>query len=194
MPRFTSNYVAPYIPSWQWLLKQYRWNADEPKTIIEIGSYEGSSAIWFLDNALKHQESRIICIDPWEEVPERYDLFRENIEERADKAKVRAIRSYSFEALFKLIAEGVKADLIYVDGSHAAPDVLEDLVLTFRLAKVGGLIVCDDYTWNDARFGGQDIIGRPKLAIDAFTSIFTHKLQIVRGLPIIQVAFQKTSD
>jgi predicted O-methyltransferase YrrM len=32
--------------------------------ILEIGSYEGLSAVFFADNLLNHQNSSLTCIDP----------------------------------------------------------------------------------------------------------------------------------
>ena len=37
-----------------------------------------------------------------------------------------------------------KYDIIYIDGSHEARDVLEDAVLAYRLLKIGGLLIFDD--------------------------------------------------
>ncbi len=33
--------------------------------ILEIGSYEGKSTTWFLDNLLLSKDSTITCVDPW---------------------------------------------------------------------------------------------------------------------------------
>jgi hypothetical protein len=57
-------------------------------------------------------------------------------------------------------------DLVYVDGSHAAPDVLADAVLSWPLLKTGGIMIFDDYLW------GQDPRPEhcPRLAIDGFLS------------------------
>ena len=46
-------------------------------------------------------------------------------------------------------------DLIYVDGSHTARDVLQDAVLGWGLLKRGGLMIFDDYLWVDG--GAQDV-------------------------------------
>ena len=32
---------------------------------VEIGSFEGRSAVWLLENVLTHPTSRLHCIDPW---------------------------------------------------------------------------------------------------------------------------------
>ena len=192
MPRYTANYAAPYLSTWQRLFKQYKWTAAK-RTIVEIGSYEGSSALWFAEHLLD-ADGVIYCIDPWSDSEERYKLYCENIAESPHRGKIRTMRARSFDGLRDLLAQGVVADLVYVDGSHAAADVLSDLVLSFRLVRIGGLVLCDDYTWADPRFGGDDIVGRPKIAIDAFTTIHARKIRLVRGLPLLQIAFEKTSD
>ena len=38
-------------------------------------------------------------------------------------------------------------DLIYIDGSHSAKDVLLDSLLAWRLLRPGGAMVWDDYEW-----------------------------------------------
>ena len=196
MPKFTANYMQPYAATWVKLFNTLGWNANERKVAVEIGSYEGASALWIAENLLRAPDSQLYCIDPWlgDGAEERYQLFLKNVAETPARRKITHFREPSFRALQRLLAEGLVADLVYIDGSHAAPDVLADLVLAFRLVRIGGLIICDDYTWDDERFGGDDLVGRPKLAIDAFTTIYTRKIKLVRGLPIIQIAFTKLSD
>jgi predicted O-methyltransferase YrrM len=69
-------------------------------------------------------------------------------------------------------------DFIYVDGSHGTIDVMEDAVLSFRLAKPGGIIAFDDYLWNDPKYNQQ---GTPKPAVDAFLAIYSAKLEILES-------------
>ena len=57
-------------------------------------------------------------------------------------------------------------DYIYVDGSHLPRDVLEDAVLAYRLLKVGALVTFDDYA------SDTNSAVRPKVALDAFVSVF----------------------
>jgi predicted O-methyltransferase YrrM len=47
----------------------------------------------------------------------------------------------------ELISKGERFDLIYIDGSHAAADVMTDAVLSYLLLNVGGVILFDDYVW-----------------------------------------------
>ena len=52
-------------------------------------------------------------------------------------------------ALVELAAEGRTStfDLVFVDGSHQATDVLTDAVISFQLLRLGGLMIFDDYLW-----------------------------------------------
>jgi predicted O-methyltransferase YrrM len=66
-------------------------------------------------------------------------------------------------ALSKLITEGKQGyfDFIYVDGSHQAPDVLSDAVLSFTLLKRNGVIAFDDYLWQESLpYGTDPIVAR----------------------------------
>lgn len=97
--------------------------------------------------------------------------------------------------LAKLLADGKQGyfDFIYVDGSHQAPDVLCDAILSFRLLKTNGVIAFDDYLWAETLPTGVDPIRCPKPAIDAFTNIYCRKLRILTA-PLYQLYIQKTGD
>jgi predicted O-methyltransferase YrrM len=84
-------------------------------------------------------------------------------------------------------------DLVFVDGSHQACDVLSDLVLSYHLCAVGGQIICDDYLWSNARHGSQDLLMMPRLAIDAFAHAFMRKVAQASGLKLYQAYFVKTA-
>src|SRR5262245_17967752 len=145
--------------------EELKWNAKDARVIVEIGSREGSSALWFLNNLLLADESRLYCVDPWEESPEFFENFQANIREHPARDKVKVIRSRSYHALQQMLREGFQCDLVYVDGSHTAHDVLWDLMLSFKILRVGGVMMCDDYTWP---FDKGRMLETPKVAIDAF--------------------------
>ena len=84
-------------------------------------------------------------------------------------------------------------DLVYVDGSHQAADVLVDAVLGFKLLKVGGVIAFDDYLWSEALPSGRDPLRCPKPAIDAFVNLNFRKLEVLSA-PLYQLYLQKLSD
>src|SRR5437867_13030072 len=122
MPRFT-NYHQPYEAAWRHLLfERARWTADQPRLVVEVGSYEGSSAWWLMTNLLQSPESRLICIDAWPDTEgdARYDLFLKNIDELPSRSQIEVIRDWSQNALRALLHRGVRADLLYIDGGHDA--------------------------------------------------------------------------
>lgn len=188
MPEFSTDWLSHHLAGWPPLFNFARWDPNAPKVAVEIGSFEGRSALWMLDNMLLHPDSRIHCIDTFEGSPEHgqaqkdglFDRFCRNIIESPHKAKVTAYRKASFPVLAKLYTEGLRADFVYVDGSHAAPDVLADCVLAFGLLKVGGLMICDDYLWSQEPHGSEILTNAPKIAIDAFVNIHRQKLRIPR--------------
>ena len=94
----------------------------------------------------------------------------------------------------KLLGDGASGafDFIYIDGSHAAPDVLADAVLAFALLRVGGVIAFDDYVWGPEE--GQGPFNSPKLGIDAFVNTYIEKLRIVRRTPLWQLYVAKIAD
>jgi len=42
-----------------------------PLMILEVGSFEGSSATWLAENLLVHPASRLLCVDSWSPMPYR---------------------------------------------------------------------------------------------------------------------------
>ncbi len=198
MASFTAHYHKPHERVWEKLFfKRLKVDPDQPWTFVEIGSYEGYSASWIMQNILRSPGSRLYCIDRWPQGAggeERYQRFLSNMSELEGRDRIEVLRLWSADGLRQLLARGVRADFLYVDGGHDAPTVLKDLVLGFDLVKVGGVVICDDYLWSDPQFGGARTLGRPKIAIDAFTTIYSDKLNILAGMPNTQTYFQKIAD
>lgn len=201
MPRFTEDWFGGHIPAWEhFFFEELGWDPAALRTIVEIGSFEGRATLWMLGALLRHPDSRILCLDSFEGGAEHstaqterlYDRFRANIEDAGQAAKVEVLRGHSADGLLRLLGRGdVSPALIYVDGSHEAPDVLTDLVLAFRLAPPGGVILCDDYLWTREPIPRIDLLHCPKIAIDAFTNIHRRQIQFVGGRLGGQIAFRK---
>jgi predicted O-methyltransferase YrrM len=202
MPHFTEDFFTQHIPHWETLFfGELAWDPEGPRHVVEIGSFEGRSTLWFLDHLLRHMDSRITCIDTFAGGAEHtaaqtgalYERFLANLEESGQAQKVEVLRMNSFAGLTRLLASGVRADLVYVDGSHEAPDVLADLVLSFRLLPPGGVVLCDDYLWSREETAHADILGCPKLAIDAFTNIHRRQIDLLEWGYAWQHAFRRRS-
>lgn len=167
---FTEDWFGGHIGNWQRFLSHL---SGQPNVVfLEIGCYEGRAVVWLLGNILTHETARIDCVDVFydESYARRFD---HNIQTALGEQKVNKIKGSSQEALRHLPLDHY--DAIYVDGSHKASDVLEDAVLAFRLLKRGGILIFDDYAWNMC----QDALLNPKIAIDAFLSIYDKQYELL---------------
>ena len=129
----------------------------ERKNFLEIGSFEGRSAVWTVQHMME-DGGEIVCIDTWEggaehvndEMSGAEDRFKHNIDlimKNFVDRTVQPIKSTSVEALGGLIAQKKEFDFIYIDGSHLAKDVLTDACMAWPLLKNRGFMVFDDYLW-----------------------------------------------
>src|SRR5262245_1820862 len=136
---FTIDWLAAHVPTWDGLIEKYR-----PSRILEIGCYEGRATSYLIESCSRHKPIAITCTDTWtgntSNEYERHHMAA--VEARFDgnvsAAKELAINSVMVTktrgASTKVLAEMVgrathtEFDLIYVDGSHKAKDVLADAV------------------------------------------------------------------
>ena len=169
-------------PAWQYAVP------NAPQRILEIGSWQGSSAIVF--NCL-YPNAQITCVDPWDASDEMdmalnpESLFDKNTAYFADR--LRKLKLYSLPALAKLIADGETFDFIYIDGNHFEDDVLVDTYLAWRVLEVGGVLVWDDYFWQLRAYQGRN----PKPSIDHFVKRHRNELKVLSAYP--QIMVQKTA-
>lgn len=188
---FTEDWFDFHIPVWNVVLKDLK---DKPDIhMLEIGSFQGRSAVWLLENILTHETSSITCIDTFEgsvehcdaQKKDMFDIFIHNVKGFGDKVTV--YRGFSHHVLKQLKHED-KYDMIYVDGDHHASAALEDAVLSFRLLKKGGIMIFDDYLWEPHR----PPLERPAPGINAFYAIFNDKIRLLHYH--YQVIIEKLSD
>lgn len=150
--------------------------------ILEIGSLEGLSAsffLWRLPNA------HVTCVDTFagshEDVVFGLDVagseavFDRNVSV-VDATRVRKLVGDSRRVLLDLASEEQRFDLVYIDGSHLALDVLVDASLSWQVLAPGGFVVFDDYEW---KMLGTDPLSRPGPAIDAFLRLVEHDCEIL---------------
>lgn len=154
---------------------------------IEIGSFEGRSAVWIGEHMMQEGDV-LLCIDTWEggeehsgeNMEEVYQRFLRNMEKLSNLKPVypEVNRAPSTEVLAEEMHRcGIPYHFIYIDGSHQAKDVLTDACMAWQLLAPGGIMVFDDYLWGNPR----DVLHRPKIAIDAFTNIFAEELQVIHS-------------
>lgn len=196
---FTTDWFSRFTAIWTQVLTRY-----PPSRILEIGSYEGRAACFLIAQCAAERDIELHCVDSWAGGVEHDASAMPLVEQRFDRNIAAALaaaprrvdfhkhKALSSAALVKLLAQGRQEsfDLIYVDGSHQAPDVLSDAVLAFMLLRVGGVLIFDDYLWSKDDPGQQDFYQLPKPAIDAFVNIYQRKLNVL-GAPLYQLYVQK---
>lgn len=162
---------------------------------LEIGSFEGESTVWFIENILTNENSKITCIDPWSKYSQDNDSFNSynkpktewdfsnhkntflsNIKKTGFENKVIIIEGLSHEKLPILISEGNLYDIIYIDGNHTSAFVLTDAIMSWFLLKKGGMMIFDDYLW-----GKPEKTSSPKIGVDSFIKSFQDYLDITHN-------------
>jgi len=174
---FTTNWFSHNIPVWQKVFAPFKGKPD--LRYLEIGVYEGRSAIWMLENVLTHPTARLTGIDIFEG-PYK-DRYLANLERSGSSDKATTVTGYSQLALRELPFNSF--DIIYIDGSHAKDDVLEDAVLCWRLLKDGGVLIFDDYRWCGIFIlGTSDSFGDScKPAIEPFVQCFDRHFEVIHN-------------
>lgn len=180
MPDFTQDWFSEVTPIFKEVLKDFI--GKDNITALEIGSYEGRSAIWFLENVLTGNNCGIICIDDFGGVRLQKDLnlvtnhvknrFLNNMKPYEGKYQLLEgksqdiLRNHDYREMI---------DIVYVDGSHRADDTMIDLINALHILRPGGVLFVDDYLWNYYRYPAHET---PKPAVDAFSEIFKDHIEI----------------
>lgn len=167
---FTSDWASGNFSLWRRVLSPLR---DRPLRILEIGSWEGRSALFFLNF---FERSTIVCIDTFggntgeKQVYDSLATIMPGVEGRFDRnlasfgGRAEKIKSLSGPALASLQSQRRRFDLAYIDGSHRRDDVMADSQAVWQLLDLGGIVIWDDYKWGP-RLSPEE---RPQPAIDAF--------------------------
>lgn len=160
----------------------------KPEFIIEVGSWKGASAVTMADALLFHGiEGRILCIDTWlgalefwsdQNDPERFQAlecihgypsvyyrFLANVCHRGHQQRIVPFSLPSTAAALWLLRTNLRADLIYIDGSHEEEDVYQDLLDYHMLLKPGGRIFGDDWGWSGVQAAVERFASEEKLPI-----------------------------
>jgi cephalosporin hydroxylase len=186
-----------------------------PNTMIEIGCFEGATTFWCVEQITSfNSKFKIFAIDAFDgydddekKSPEYgcttkndlidYSLIKSRFLENKKNCKfdvVELIESKSDDALIQLINKKIIAELIYVDGDHSAAGVLRDMILSWKLLPVGGVMLCDDAIgWKLVdNVGSSPVQLSPRMGIEMFIQSHWHKIELIPLPNSFQVAFLKT--
>ena len=150
------------------------WNSDDqifdqvveqlaPKTVIEVGSWKGRSAMHFA-RATERFSTDIVCVDTWlggidhvlssgsendrmlDSVGSSrlYHQFIRNFKNSPYANRIYPIQNTSINGARILSHYKVFGEIIYIDGSHEYADAHEDMCAFWPLVLPGGIMFGDD--------------------------------------------------
>jgi predicted O-methyltransferase YrrM len=174
--RFTVNTFTDKISAWTKLLEEFKGRPDI--SYLEIGTFEGRSALWMLENILTHPTAKLTIIDIFAENNEK--TFRSNVALSGEAAKFNILAGPSTQKLREVPFNSI--DLAYIDGSGRGIVMLSDLVNTWNVTKVGGLIICSRYSITPRLRHALNLHADdpgPHEAIDAFLKMYNSYISVV---------------
>ena len=143
-----------------------------PRSILEMGSWEGRSAIAWLTICKELAiNTELVCVDTWlgstehwlddfpdgewarerllleNNAPQVFDTFCHTLITHGFSEDVVALRMTNRIATDVLRRLNCSFDLIYVDGAHDLRSVVSDLLDALTLIEPEGVIVGDDWGW-----------------------------------------------
>lgn len=169
---FTTDWFTYRIAKWKKFLSYLKGR--ENLLALEIGTFEGRSALWLLENILTASSARLVCIDPFlGKASSAKDVFLSNLELGGYQHKTEVIAGFSQDVLPEFKPE--QFDLIYIDGNHEGEQILSDAKMCWALLKPSGLLIFDDYKWPARLAKGLS----PRQGIDQFLKRYATELQII---------------
>jgi hypothetical protein len=166
----------------------------KPNVVIEVGSFLGYSAIKMAKEIKRlNLKSKIICVDTWLGSSEHYDskdnrlsynfgypsiyynfisnVIHENVQDIIIPFPFPS--SIAYKNLRKVFDKlDIKAELIFIDGSHEEDDVYLDLSYYYQLLSNGGELWGDDWNW----FGVQNAVAKFSNSINKSVTILDNNI------------------
>lgn len=179
-----------------------------PKRYLEVGAFEGRSALLFCLFAALHDPLNpvhLTSVDSWQGGDEHVQggIAMSQVESSYDEtlslcrdwlhpdSVFEKHKEFSDVALNRIRAKGVAYDLILIDAGHKAKDVLVDMVYAWPLLRAGGVMIVDDYTWVPKHDVNGLLLHSPKVGIDAFCACYADELTILSNMPLLQLYVYK---
>ena len=127
------------------------------KNILEVGSYEGRSAIFFLNY---FNNSKITCVDTWlgsHEHVRKMEVIEKNFDNNLKPYENKLIKHKTTSDNF-FLTNKLLFDLIYIDGLHTYDQVKSDLENAYKFLRPKGYLLIDDYLWKFYPINKKNVI------------------------------------
>ncbi len=145
------------------------------KNLLEIGSYEGRSAIFFAEI---FKDTKISCVDTWSGSDEHKNINFQLIENNFDQ-NIKNIKDYQKISKFKMTSDiffkqnNSKFDFVYIDGDHSKDQVFKDLINSWSALNKNGFLLVDDYMW----WYYKDLNENPAYAVNKFIKDYSNQIK-----------------
>jgi predicted O-methyltransferase YrrM len=172
---FSTDWFTKKIPRWEKVLRRF---ARKRISVLEVGSYEGRSAV-FLLNYLPL--SKLVCID----------LFRGLFEKRFDRNlapfgdRFIKIKGSAIQELDILKRANRKFSVIYIDAGKQRDHVLAMSLVAWPLLVPGGVMIWDDFAWGKNKPPSE----RPHDGLELFLNLHKEDMRLL--FKAAQVAVRK---
>jgi len=160
-----------------------------PKRILEIGTFAGTSLIEMLN---LYPNATGVAIDAWKsyeedditslkmiKINEVEKVFHNNVKKAGMSHRVTAMKGDSVSKLVELLRGNNTFDFIYVDGGHKCLDCYGDMILAWNLLQHGGVLAVDDVTYRIERVKQGDLLGYPYMAKKHFLEKFAGQFRVL---------------
>tara|TARA_Y100000768_G_C23949857_1_gene669558 strand:+ start:541 stop:1278 length:738 start_codon:yes stop_codon:yes gene_type:complete len=123
---------------------------NNPKNILEVGTYEGLVSIWFCE---KYPSSKVFAVDP---LVQDLSTKKERVENEQVKNLQENLNNYNNKNLIfekktsdnYFLNNKIKFDIIYIDGLHTYDACSKDIINSFDCLNINGYLMIDDVRLN----------------------------------------------
>ncbi|HRQ89513.1 MAG TPA: class I SAM-dependent methyltransferase, partial [Bacteroidia bacterium] len=174
---FTTDWVTSKIDWWH---RIFEGRKGTPLNMLEVGFYEGRSAVWFLTHLLTHPDSRLTSVEHslnqgWANAAHlkadpvhgpKFTIIEGDSLEQSIDVFPRRQRKPGPDA-----PPAARYDVIYIDAGKEAVHILTMACLLWHSLRPGGIMLFDDYFWKPTEeLQGKSWLPKvlPKVGIDAF--------------------------
>lgn len=154
--------------------------------ILEIGTYTGISLV----NIVSLIPGSIgTGVDSWKNYPEIGYIEELEIEKSFYRHvnmfgltnRIFGIKSDSTEYLLKACQNQELFHFIYIDGNHTLLDSYSDMILSWNILQIGGIIGIDDYLFNYNKNSYDNILDRPFESVNKFLEKYRGKYNLLHS-------------
>lgn len=199
---FTTDWTRTFRANWE-NQPALRGLWGKPISYLELGTFEGRSVTWMMENVLTHPKSVAVTVDDFSGgfgvMPDtEMDGVRQRaIQNVAQLSRVTMIEDNTESAIRQLV--GSQFDVIYVDASHDEADVLRDSRLAWPLLKPGGLMLWDDFDsrrWTGVRRAVESFVAGDdcELVFTNHQACYRKTLQPYHGIVDVHTVVWNESD